>query len=297
MSLSESLTFITRHPLCRQRRLSAITRFAAWQVRSRLSSRPYLFPWIDDARLLLERGVAAGTGNLYVGLHEYAEMGFLLHFLRPGDLFVDIGANVGTYTILASGVCGARTLTFEPVPATYERLRKNVAINGLQSRVETRMEAVGAEQGRVAFTTAFDSVNHVLSSGDSAVATVEVPVVTLTSAVKGQAPVAIKIDVEGFETAVFDGGEEVFANPSLQALIVELNGCGSRYGYNDDALHERIVRFGYAPADYDPRGRRLEGARDRNGRENVLYVRDFDAARRRVDSAPTHRIHALNARI
>jgi hypothetical protein len=36
------------------------------------------------------------TGNLYVGLHEFEEMAFLLHFLRRGDLFADVGANVGS---------------------------------------------------------------------------------------------------------------------------------------------------------------------------------------------------------
>jgi hypothetical protein len=34
------------------------------------------------------------TGNIYCGLHEFADMGFVLHFLRPGDLFVDVGANI-----------------------------------------------------------------------------------------------------------------------------------------------------------------------------------------------------------
>jgi hypothetical protein len=47
-------------------------------------------------------GMTGATGNLYVGLHEFEEMAFLLHFLRPGDLFADVGANVGSYTILAA---------------------------------------------------------------------------------------------------------------------------------------------------------------------------------------------------
>jgi hypothetical protein len=57
------------------------------------------------------------TGNLYAGLHEFSEMGFLLHLLRQNDLFVDVGANLGSYTVLASAVCQARNIAFEPVPA------------------------------------------------------------------------------------------------------------------------------------------------------------------------------------
>ena len=53
------------------------------------------------------------TGNLYVGLHEFEEMAFLLHFLRRGDLFADVDANVGSYTILAAVAVGTEAIAFE----------------------------------------------------------------------------------------------------------------------------------------------------------------------------------------
>ena len=62
------------------------------------------------------------TGNIYCGLAKFADMAFVLHVLRAGDLFVDIGANAGAYTLLASSVTGAKTTCFEPAPATYARL-------------------------------------------------------------------------------------------------------------------------------------------------------------------------------
>ena len=58
-------------------------------------------------------------------------MGFLLHVLRSEDLFVDVGANVGSYTILACSVVGARGISFEPVPSTYKRLVENMRLNHL----------------------------------------------------------------------------------------------------------------------------------------------------------------------
>ena len=65
------------------------------------------------------------TGNIYAGLHEFIDMIFRLYFLQPDDLFLDIGANVGSYTILASGVCGAETWAFEPDPDSASFLRRN----------------------------------------------------------------------------------------------------------------------------------------------------------------------------
>lgn len=58
-----------------------------------------------------------------------------LHFLRPGDLFLDIGANVGTYTVLASGVCGGKIMAFEPDPRTLRHLQRNIELNQLENLV------------------------------------------------------------------------------------------------------------------------------------------------------------------
>ena len=70
----------------------------------------------------MRHGETGLTGNLYAGLHEFADMAFVMHALRPTDLFVDIGANAGSYTILACAVAKARGCAFEPLPSTYRRL-------------------------------------------------------------------------------------------------------------------------------------------------------------------------------
>src|SRR5262245_33485687 len=116
--MSQALTnfrLILSHPLVRGARAKALVRIASWQLRSRLQ-REVVVPWIADKKLVVRRGMTGATGNVYVGLHEFTDMMFLLHFLRAGDLFLDIGANVGTYTVLASGVSKASTRAFEPDP-------------------------------------------------------------------------------------------------------------------------------------------------------------------------------------
>src|SRR4029077_8862438 len=100
-------------------------------------------------------------GNIYAGLHEFADMAFTLHFLRPNDLFLDVGANIGSYTLLASGVCKARAISFEPDPETMAPLRRNVDLNGFHGRVVLEQAAVGAEEGEVELTTGLDTCNHV----------------------------------------------------------------------------------------------------------------------------------------
>ena len=88
-------TFLATHPLTKHRRLPAMARVLRWQIASRI--KEVIVHWIGGTRLAARRGMTGLTGNIYAGLHEFADMAFLLHFLRPSDLFADVGANVGSY--------------------------------------------------------------------------------------------------------------------------------------------------------------------------------------------------------
>jgi FkbM family methyltransferase len=106
-------------------------------------------------------------------------MAFVLHFLRPGDLFVDVGANVGFYSILAAAASGANCLAFEPGPDAFDWLCGNIGLNGVSARVEVRREALGRQAGQVAFTVGQDTVNHVVLAQNPSKKTQIVPVTTL----------------------------------------------------------------------------------------------------------------------
>ncbi len=161
MSLQSTLSFIVQHPLNRKRRVRALLRFAIWQIQSRLRS-DVVFNWIGGSKLIVRKGMTGTTGNIYCGLHEYADMSFVLHLLRPGDLFLDVGANIGSYTILASAVCGADTIAVEPDKTTASYLSRNIAANDLEdtsSSVVSVLETYGFKR------YSYDPVNRKLSEG------------------------------------------------------------------------------------------------------------------------------------
>ena len=58
-----------------------------------------------------------------------------LHVLRKNDLFIDVGSNVGSFTILASKVVGANTIAFEPVHNARERFKKQIELNSIGKRL------------------------------------------------------------------------------------------------------------------------------------------------------------------
>jgi FkbM family methyltransferase len=269
-----TLSFILGHPIARRHPLRAMMRFLRWQIGSRVLVHPVVVPFTDRARLLVSRGMTGATGNIYCGLHEFADMAFVTHLLRPNDLFVDIGANVGVYTILACAVAGSRGIAIEPVPATFKRLIDNVCLNHIQHRTTCCNIALGEQPGIVRFTSARDTTNHVVAANEGVSDAIEVAVSTLDSIAAAESPYCIKCDVEGFETAVVNGGDRTFGNPALQAVILELNGSGERYGYSEASLHERLQGYGFASYTYDPFFRSLRSLEGRNNSSgNTLYVR------------------------
>lgn len=107
-SLISTLRYILRHPLNAGAQWKALTRYLRWQLGSRLLPGAALVPFVNDTVLVVSPGMTGATQHIYTGLHEFEDCGFLLHLLRAGDLIVDIGANVGVYTVLAAGAIAVR---------------------------------------------------------------------------------------------------------------------------------------------------------------------------------------------
>jgi len=248
-------------------------------------------PFVDSTRLLVQLGMTGATGNVYCGLHEFEDMAFVLHVLRPGDLFADIGSNVGSYTVLAAGAAGANCVSFEPLPATFVHLLDNIRLNNLESKVTAKNIGLGASSGSLTFTSGLDCVNHVVAEREVVENSINVPVSTLDAVLSGSTLTLMKIDVEGFETEVLNGAAETMQGPSLLAVVMELNGSGRRYGYDEEKIHQRMLGWGLAPARYDPLQRTITILHSRNtSTGNTLYVRNLESVRDRVRTAPPHTV-------
>jgi FkbM family methyltransferase len=253
-----------------------------------------VFDWINGARVIARRGETGITGSIYCGLQEFEEMSYVLHTITPNDLFVDVGANIGAYTILACAVKGARGFCFEPVPDTYARLRTNLRLNDLDERVTSLNMGVSDKEGVLLFTDDQDTINHVATQDEKHKGNVvKVDVKTLDTVLQGEAPGIIKIDVEGFETPVLQGASKTLAQPSLHSIIIELNGSGARYGFDELDIAKLLEAAGFRAYQYRPAERRLEALESlsRLAPGNVIFVRDAEFIRQRLSSAPRLNIH------
>lgn len=281
--LFRTLQFIYDHPLNREHRFRALTRFFKWQLGTRLLPYAVAVPFGEQSKLLMWRGLKGATQNLYCGLQEFEDMAFLLHFLRPGDQFVDVGANVGSYTVLAAGEVGADTISFEPIPATFKQLRKNIDLNEIAGKVRPMNVGLGSQPGVLHFTQHLDTTNHVVSNETADALAVEVK--TFDDLIEISRTTLVKVDVEGFETEVLNGMSRALGNAGLQAMIVELNGSGKKYGYEDAAIHQKLLQAGFQAYRYFPFERKLELRDGFSTERNTIYIRDRIQAEQRLQSA------------
>lgn len=286
--ITRTFGFIHSHPLAKKHLIQAYSRFVNWQLRTLFSNKLIPTAFIGSTKLLAKRGLTGITGNIYTGLHEFEDMCFLLHLLRESDTFFDVGANAGSYTILASGICGSRTLSFEPSPDTYEILAKNVNLNRLSDKVKILNSGVGNDQIILTFTSGHDTTNHVIIEPTVNQKSISVPVVKLDSYLNQQ-PILLKIDVEGFENEVIKGAKKLLAQNWVKAVIIELNGSGRRYGFNDTVIHQKLISLNFRPYQYEPFSRQLTEQKN-YGAFNTIYIRDLRFVTARIKSAKTVRV-------
>jgi FkbM family methyltransferase len=181
------------------------------------------------------------TGDLEPGTRQLIQ-----RILHPGDLFVDVGANVGLHTIAAARAMQGigKIIAFEPFEETKRLLEKTAWINGFSEIIKIHQAAVSHQSGYEDLFLGATSGHHSLyaSEASNQFPSVRVPTVRLDDVIsKGEAITLLKIDVEGAELDVLRGATEAISNSSDLALIVEFG--ASHLKHNGHSPHQWISAF------------------------------------------------------
>jgi len=118
---------------------------------------------------------------------------------------------------------------------------------------------------------------------------IQVPVARIDDLLIGRCPFAMKIDVEGFEMNVIKGAQRLLKDSALKAVLMEMNGSGKRYGFDDRALDTEMHRFGFNSFLYEPWSRKLSFS-DPKYVLNTVYIRDLPFVEHRLRAAKPFRV-------
>ena len=222
----------------------------------RFEFKPLAFLDDDDFRAMLTESYDINLSNI------------LRESLCPGDIAIDVGANVGYISAIAASLVGpsGEVHGFEPLRECHDRLRVLQTLNPKYKLVFNNV-ALGAQQGSlpISYDPQGGSRNATLVPGYSSPMTLEVPVVRLDDYIsihisQPERIKIIKIDVEGFEFPVLLGAEKFFMETRCRPQIVcelkpyEIRKCG----FTLEDLERYMKKFGYQAYDSVQRKKRVD---------------------------------------
>ena len=177
----------------------------------RLFPREAIVPILTTAARGKKWIVGSGANSQWLGINEVGKRKLFQKTIQPGSIVYDIGANVGSYTILSSVLCGSsgKVFAFEPDPHNIKFLKQHIKLNHLEN-VSIVEYAISNESGRLFFQDTSDHcTSHISEKGQ-----IEVSSITIDDFVfkqKNPPPHIIKIDVEGSEGRVVEGARQTLS--------------------------------------------------------------------------------------
>jgi FkbM family methyltransferase len=216
---------------------------ATRQVEGQIAGFDFLFDFRDELQKLM-----------YFGLYDQAETALVTRTLRAGDVFLDIGANVGYYSLHASRLVGetGQVHAFEPIAANVQRLLETAQRNGIRN-VRVNQAAVGEAAGTLELHLGGEELGN---SGWASVVPSQRRPNMLTVPMLAIDPYVVennirfirlvKLDVEGAEPEVIAGMSSLLAGENAPDLLCEINPwLLERRGLDSTSITRPLAARGY----------------------------------------------------
>ncbi|MCE9552270.1 MAG: FkbM family methyltransferase [Planctomycetes bacterium] len=177
----------------------------------------------------------------------------LSSLISPGGTFLDVGANVGFFSLLASQCVGTngKVIAFEPVPAVRKEFLRNLQINGIHN-VVIREEAVSSQEGEAKVyvgpqnhrgTSSLRSSARGLASDQVSIHTIDLDSALPESVAMGVS--VLKIDIEGAESLAVQGMRRLLESRHPDIIIEMSDHFLREFGSSGQDLHDTITAYGY----------------------------------------------------
>lgn len=256
-----------------------------------INDNSFIYNLDDEIKIILYKDSIL-CKSIYFG-YEEDEISFTRKYLKKGDIFLDIGANVGLYSLSNSKIVGdeGRIFSFEPTPDTFGRLQQNIRLNKLTniqpfkiglSNQKVTMDLHVSRDGHDAWNSFV--ITEFLKGTD----TVKVNVDSLdtflnTNAIKKVD--LIKIDVEGWEKFVLQGAINLIKSENSPVFLVEFTETNTyAAGYKPGEIYDFMTDCGYKWYSYNPKKNRLirEKKKSHYPYENLIAVKNMKDCQKRI---------------
>lgn len=202
---------------------------------------------------------------IYFGF-EQTEISFIKKFLRKGDVFIDIGANIGLFSLHASKILGdtGKIYAIEPTPDTFDRLKQNIKLNKFEniephnlglSNSKSFFDFHISNDGHDAWNS-FANLPELISCEKITVQADTLDSFILQNKIKNIS--LIKLDVEGWEKFVLEGAESILKQDNAPVFMVEFTETNAfAAGYYLGELFDMMKDFGYEWYSYNNKANTL----------------------------------------
>ena len=237
-----------------------------------------------------------GLEILNKGYHEDNIVKILSKY-TDGGMVIDIGSNIGSTSLaLMTMDKSCKVRSFEPQLYLAQMQKETMKKNDYLDRIRIYHNAVGHKCIRsITLSSTFNHIdslegrnseinyddNHLrnygginIGQGGEIVDMITIDSIFCDTEMTEKISL-IKIDVEGFETEVLLGATNTLNDNNLKAIIIELNGSGQRYGYDEINIHKMLLEYGFTMYSYNPFKREFTIANE-IGNLNTIYLRDIE---------------------
>jgi len=238
------LSLINQNPITKKNKILTISKiiitFLILTLRRKMKVN-----WINNIKFYINGSRDfSSIFNYFFILFDYEEMKFISKLNSNNIIFLDIGANVGIYSMLASVLNFKKIFAFEPNTFVFGNLCKNIKLNYLRVTLENK--AVGSKLTKVNISKNLNDQNFVTNTKKLDIEIQEVECITIDSLNFFDENLFIKIDVEGYEYEVLKGLTNTFFKNKNIIILIELNKNHSNTKNIINFLkNNNFVNFGY----------------------------------------------------
>jgi len=275
---------INGHPYAHKHKFYFWLQYIRLYIIVRVFNSSMQYNWINDINFIVDVNDWAFARNCYLGLNEFNYSCFALHYLRDDDLFIDVGANLGHYSLLVGSISNSDVISFEPDKKTFLKLKKNIELNKLDN-IKIYNLGLGDKNEDLFLKSMRNNGHNYIVKSDSGHE--KIKITQLNQLDIKTMPSLIKIDVEGYEKKVLQGATKILKNQKLNAMIIEISHHCERYQDTINDILKLINEYGFKAYDYNPFSRQLTtfDLDNISLEQNIIFIRNLNNAQNLLDSA------------